>query len=76
MLGTLRAQQESARQAGYGWHADQLLATAEADDIEYVVAECSNPCPVLHRTRSSSLPYRKTWGKRATRSPASPTSAG
>jgi hypothetical protein len=49
MLGTLRAQQESARQAVYGWNADQLLGTAEADVVEYVVAESSIPCPVLHR---------------------------
>jgi hypothetical protein len=49
MLGTLRAQQESARQAVYDWNADQLLAMAEADVIEYVVTEYSIPCPVLHR---------------------------
>ena len=39
MLGTLRAQQASARQAVYDWNADQLLATAEADVIEYVVQD-------------------------------------
>jgi len=49
MLGTLRAQQDSARQAVYDWNADQLLAMAEADVIEYVPAEYSIPCPVLHR---------------------------
>jgi hypothetical protein len=62
MLGTLRAQQESAHQAVYDWNADQLLATAEADIIEYVVAKYSIPCPVLHRDQIEQLPVSEDTG--------------
>jgi hypothetical protein len=62
MLGTLRAQQESARQAVYDWNADELLATAEADIIEYVVAKYSIPCPVLHRDQIEQLPVSEDTG--------------
>ena len=62
MLGTLRAQQESARQAVYDWNADQLLATAETDIIEFVVAKYSIPCPVLHRDQIEQLPVSEDTG--------------
>ncbi len=62
MLGTLRAQQESARQAVYDWNADQLLATAEADVVEYVVQKYSLPCPVLQRDQIEQLPVSEEVG--------------
>jgi hypothetical protein len=62
MLRTLGAQQESARQAVYDWNADQLLATAEADLIEYVVGKYSISCPVLHRDQIEQLPVSEEVG--------------
>jgi hypothetical protein len=56
MLRTLQAQQESARQAVYDWNPDHLLATAEADVIEYLVGKYSIPCPILHRDQIEQLP--------------------
>ncbi len=52
---TLQAQQRRAHQAVLDWNPDQLLATAEADVIDYLVAEYSVACPVLHRDRIESL---------------------
>lgn len=52
---TLQGQQQSARQAVLDWDPDQLLATAEADVIEYLLAEYSVVCPVLHRGQTESL---------------------
>lgn len=52
---TLQGQQQRARQAVLDWDPDQLLATAEADVIEYLMAEYSVECPVLHRDRIESL---------------------
>lgn len=52
---TLQGQQQRARQAVLDWDPDQLLATAEADVIEYLLAEYSVECPVLHRDRIESL---------------------
>jgi|ERR1700743_15385 len=52
----LAAQQDKARQAIDKWAPEQLLATAEADVIEYLLAEYSVACPVLHRDRIEQLP--------------------
>ena len=53
---TLEARLRRARQAVDEWNPDQLLATAEADVIEYLVAEYSVACPVLHRDQTEQLP--------------------
>lgn len=53
---TLEAQRRRARQAIDEWDPEQLLATAEADVIEYLVAEYSVACPVLHRDQTEQLP--------------------
>ena len=55
----LAAQQDKARQAIDKWDPEQLLATAEADVIEYLLAEYSVACPVLHRDRIEQLPVPK-----------------
>jgi hypothetical protein len=52
----LAAQQDKARQAIDKWDPEQLLATAEADVIEYLLVEYSVACPVLHRDRIEQLP--------------------
>ena len=52
----LAAQQDKARQAIDKWDPEQLLATAEADVIEYLLAEYSVACPVLHRDQIEQLP--------------------
>ena len=57
MPATLRAQQdERPARPSTDWDPDELLATAEADIIEYVVAKYSVQCPVLHRDRIEGLP--------------------
>jgi hypothetical protein len=38
------------------WEPDKLLATAEADVVEYLIGEYSVACPVLHRDRAQQLP--------------------
>ena len=52
----LEARQREASQAVDRWDPEQLLATAEADVIDYVVAEYSVACPVLHRHQIEQLP--------------------
>jgi hypothetical protein len=38
------------------WEPDKLLATAEADVVEYLIGEYAVACPVLHRDRAQQLP--------------------
>jgi hypothetical protein len=52
----LEARQQEARRAVETWEPEKLLATAEADVVEYLVAEYSVACPVLHRDRAEQLP--------------------
>jgi hypothetical protein len=54
--GVLEATKRDAIQAVGDWEPDQLLAIAEADVIDYLVAEHSVACPVLHRDRAEQLP--------------------
>jgi hypothetical protein len=53
---TLEARRRRARQAVAEWDPEKLLATAEADVIEYLVAEYSVAFPVLHRDQTEQLP--------------------
>jgi hypothetical protein len=53
---TLEAQQQRARQAVDSWEPEEFLATAEADIADYLVAEYSVACPVLHRDQIEQLP--------------------
>jgi hypothetical protein len=53
---TLEAQRRQAGQAVDEWDPEQLLATAEADIIEYLVAKYSVACPILHRDQTEQLP--------------------
>ena len=52
----LEARQQEARRAVEEWEPEKLLAIAEADVVEYLVAEYSVACPVLHRDRAEQLP--------------------
>jgi hypothetical protein len=52
----LEARREEARRAVEAWEPEKLLATAEADAVEYLVAEYSVACPVLDRDRTEQLP--------------------
>jgi hypothetical protein len=52
----LEARQQEARRAVEAWEPEKLLAIAEADAVEYLVAEYSVACPVLHRDRAEQLP--------------------
>ena len=56
LYSTLAGQQAEALRAVEEWDADQLLATAEADVIDYLVAKYSVACPVLDRDRIEQLP--------------------
>jgi hypothetical protein len=53
---TLQARQAEALRAVEEWDADQLLATAEADVIDYLADKYSVTCPVLDRDRIEQLP--------------------
>ena len=53
---TLEAQRQNARQAVDQWEPEQLLATAEADIVDYLVGGYSVACPVLHRDQIEQLP--------------------
>lgn len=52
----LEARRQRARQAVIEWNPEQLLATAEADVVDYLVAEYSVDSPVLHRDKIEQLP--------------------
>jgi len=52
----LQTRRREARQAAYSWDATQLLATAEADIIDYLVATYSVECPVLHPGLAAHAP--------------------
>jgi hypothetical protein len=52
----LRMRQQYASDAVDNWDPEQLLATAEADIVEYLLAEYAVACPVLHRERIEQLP--------------------
>lgn len=52
----LEAQRKAASQALDDWDPDQLLTTTDADVMDYLVAEYSVACPVLHRDRAEQLP--------------------
>ena len=56
LQATLEAGRHRARQAVIEWNPEQLLATAEADIIDYLVAEHSVDCPALHRDKIEQLP--------------------
>jgi hypothetical protein len=56
LYSTLAGQQAEALRAVEEWDADQLLATAEADVIDYLVAKYSVACPILDRDRIEQLP--------------------
>lgn len=60
---TLEAQRRRARQAVDEWDPEQLLPTAEADIIEYLVAEYSVACPVLHKGAPKGASLTR-WRKR------------
>jgi hypothetical protein len=56
LSSALEARQRQARKAVEEWEPDKLLATAEADVVEYLIAEYSVACPVLHRDQAQQLP--------------------
>lgn len=53
---TLAGQQAEAKRAIKDWDPDQLLAIAETDVIDYLVAKYSVACPVLDRDGITQLP--------------------
>lgn len=53
---TLEARRLQVREAIDQWNPEQLLATAEADIIDYLMDEYSVACPVLHRDQIEQLP--------------------
>jgi hypothetical protein len=59
LSSVLQARQQEARRAVEGWEPEKLLAIAEADVVEYLVAEYSVACPVLHRDRAEQLPVSR-----------------
>ena len=62
----LRTRRQQARQAAYSWDARQLLATSEADIIDYLVATYSIECPVLHPELAVHLPVSEVIQGRVT----------
>lgn len=52
----LEAQRRAASRALDGWEPDELLATADADVMDYLIAEYSVECPVLQRDYAEQLP--------------------
>jgi hypothetical protein len=52
----LEARRRAAGHALADWDPDQLLGTADVDVMDYLVAEYSVACPVLHRERTELLP--------------------
>ncbi|HEY3034276.1 MAG TPA: hypothetical protein VGJ54_06420, partial [Streptosporangiaceae bacterium] len=56
LSSALDARQREASKAVEEWEPDKLLATAEADVVEYLIGEYSVACPVLHRDRAQQLP--------------------
>jgi hypothetical protein len=56
LYSALASQQAEALRAVVEWDADQLLATAKADLIDYLVAKYSVACPTLDRDRIEQLP--------------------
>jgi hypothetical protein len=54
--GVLEAQRLAAKQALDSWDPDQLLATADADVMDYLIAKYSVDCPVLQRGQAEQLP--------------------
>lgn len=56
LSAALEGQRRAACQAVEAWDPDQLLATAEADVIEYLVAKYSVVCPELLRDCIEQLP--------------------
>jgi len=56
LASVLEARKRDASQAVDNWEPDQLLATAEADVIDYLAAEYSVVCPALQRDRAEQLP--------------------
>ena len=62
----LRTCRQQARQAAYSWDARQLLATSEADIIDYLVATYSIECPVLHPELAVHLPVSEVIQGRVT----------
>jgi hypothetical protein len=62
----LRTRRQEARHAAYSWDAGQLLATAEADIIDYLAATYSVECPVLHPELAVHLPVSEVVQRRVT----------
>jgi hypothetical protein len=66
----LDATRRDAVKAIATWDPDQLLATAEADIVDYLIAEHSVACPVLRRDQIHQLPVAdqvdvvEDWGGR------------
>ena len=56
LSSALQARQREPSKAIEEWEPDKLLATAEADVVEYLIAEYSVACPVLHRDQAEQLP--------------------
>lgn len=56
LLSILQVRHQRALQAIEQWNPDQLLATAEADVVDYLITEYSVTCPVLHRGQAEQLP--------------------
>lgn len=62
----LRTRRQQARQAAHSWEPGQLLATAEADIVDYLVAAYSVECPVLHPELAVHLPASEVTQGRVT----------
>ena len=56
LSSALQARQREASKAVEEWEPDKLLATAEVDVVEYLIAEYSVACPVLHRDQAQLMP--------------------
>ncbi len=56
LSSALQARQRGASKAVEEWEPEKLLATAEADVVEYLIAEYSVACPVVHRDQAQQLP--------------------
>lgn len=62
----LRARRQLACRAVEDWEPEQLLATAEADIVDYLVARYSVECPVLHPEQTVHLPVSNVTQGRVT----------
>jgi hypothetical protein len=61
----LEGRRQAARQAIEEWDPEQLLAVAAADVVDYLMAQYSVVCPVLHRDQITQLPVSEVDVNRA-----------